>query len=77
MAVNRPKFSSSSSPSGIKKAVTGIGFEDMAKKSQVEKFKEAAREADADESEKRFDERLKEIARKPPKPADKTRKDDQ
>jgi hypothetical protein len=43
----------------------------MAKKSQVEKFKEAAREAQADEDEKRFDERLKEIARKPPKRDDK------
>jgi hypothetical protein len=44
------------------------GLLDMAKKSQVEKFREAAREAEADEDEKRFNERLKEIARKPSKP---------
>jgi hypothetical protein len=38
------------------------------KKSQVEKFRQASREAGTDDDEKRFDERLKEIARK--KPAD-------
>src|SRR5258708_195880 len=39
----------------------------MAKqKSQIEKFREAAKEADTDESERRFNERLKEIARKKP-----------
>jgi hypothetical protein len=40
----------------------------MAKKPQIEKFRQAAREAEADDDAKRFDERLKEIARK--KPAD-------
>jgi hypothetical protein len=36
--------------------------------SQLEKFKQAARELEADDSEKRFDERLEKIARqKPPK----------
>jgi hypothetical protein len=38
----------------------------MAKKSQVDKFRQAAREAQADDDEKRFDERLKEIARQNP-----------
>jgi len=47
----------------------------MAKeKSQVDKLREAAREAEADESERRFNERLKEIAPKKrddaPKPKD-------
>jgi hypothetical protein len=46
-----------------------------AKKSQVQKFKEAARELEADESEKRFDERLGKIARqKPGRPEPKTSK---
>ena len=40
----------------------------MAKKSQIEKFREAAREAEADESEERFNERLKEIAQQKPNP---------
>jgi hypothetical protein len=40
----------------------------MAKKPQIDKFRQASREAGADEDEKRFDERLKDIARK--KPAD-------
>jgi hypothetical protein len=43
-------------------------------KSQVEKFREAAKEAETDDSEKRFDERLKELARQKrepePKPKD-------
>lgn len=47
----------------------------MAKQSQVEKFKQAARELETDDDEKRFDERLGKIARqKPserPKPSDK------
>jgi hypothetical protein len=46
----------------------------MAKKSQVEKFREAAKEARTDESEQRFNERLKELARQKretePKPKD-------
>jgi len=45
------------------------------KQTQLGKFKEAAREAEADDSEQRFNERLKEIARKPAKPADKPQKD--
>jgi hypothetical protein len=36
----------------------------MAKKFQIDKFRQAAREAGADDDEKRFDERLKETARK-------------
>jgi hypothetical protein len=44
------------------------------KKSQVEKFREAAKEAGTDESEQRFNERLKELARQKreaePKPKD-------
>jgi hypothetical protein len=35
----------------------------MAKKSQIEKFREAARQAEADESEERFDETLKNLAK--------------
>jgi hypothetical protein len=38
----------------------------MAKKSQVEKFRDAAREGGTDDDEKRFNERLKEIARQKP-----------
>ena len=37
----------------------------MAKKSQVQKFREAAREAQADDSEDRFNATLKALARKP------------
>jgi hypothetical protein len=41
----------------------------MAKeKSQVEKFREAAKEAGTDESERRFNERLKELARQKREP---------
>jgi len=35
----------------------------MAKKSQIQKFKDAARELEADDSEKRFNERLGKIAK--------------
>ncbi|PJG53750.1 hypothetical protein CVM73_18645 [Bradyrhizobium forestalis] len=35
------------------------------KKSQVEKFREAAREADADDSQERFDATLKGLAKSP------------
>jgi hypothetical protein len=39
------------------------------KKSQSDKFKEAARELEADEDEKRWEERLKRVAKaKPEKP---------
>ncbi len=34
------------------------GSLDMAKKTQIQKFKDAARELETDDSEKRFDERL-------------------
>lgn len=50
----------------------------MAKKSQVEKFREAARELEADDNEKRFNEKLGKIAKqkrgalKPPR--EKTKK---
>ncbi|HUZ34352.1 MAG TPA: hypothetical protein VMV19_19960 [Xanthobacteraceae bacterium] len=37
----------------------------MAKKSQIQKFREAAREAGADESEERFNATLKDLAKKP------------
>ena len=37
----------------------------MAKKSQVQKFREAARQAGADESEERFNATLKDLARSP------------
>jgi hypothetical protein len=47
----------------------GLGDLAMAKqKSQVEKFREAAKEAGTDESEQRFNERLKELARQKPEP---------
>jgi hypothetical protein len=40
------------------------------KQTQLEKFKQAARELEADDSEKRFDEKLEKIARqKPTKPS--------
>jgi hypothetical protein len=42
-----------------------------ASKSQVDKFKDAARESGADDDEKRFDERLKKVAKtKPSAPKD-------
>lgn len=45
----------------------------MTDKSQLEKFKELAREAECDPSEKKFDEALKKVAetkeRREPKPA--------
>lgn len=37
-------------------------------KSQLDKFKEAARELEADENEARWDERLKKIVKAKPKP---------
>ena len=36
------------------------------KKSQIDKFKQAARELEADDNEKRFDEKLEKIARQKP-----------
>lgn len=39
-------------------------------KSQVEKFREAAREIETDDSEEAFDAKLKKIAEAPPKPKD-------
>jgi hypothetical protein len=38
--------------------------------SQRDKFKEAAREVEADDDEKRFDERLKQVAKAPANPRD-------
>jgi hypothetical protein len=38
------------------------------KKSQSDKFKEAARELECDEDESRWDERLKKVAKGKPKP---------
>ena len=43
--------------------------------SQVDRFKQAARELEADESEKRFDERLAKIARQKPSPEKPSRKE--
>ena len=40
----------------------------MAKQSQIKKFKEAARELETDDSEKRFNERLGKIAKQRPAP---------
>jgi len=37
----------------------------MTKKSQVEKFREAAREVGTDQSEERFNEALKDLAKRP------------
>lgn len=47
----------------------------MTAKSQSEKFKDAARELETDESEERFDERLKQIAKSPPPKSDTPKKD--
>ncbi|MGY4574864.1 hypothetical protein [Bradyrhizobium sp. USDA 3256] len=44
------------------------------KKSQIEKFKQAARDLEADDNEKRFNERLGRIAKQKPKPPAKKRK---
>jgi len=38
----------------------------MAKKSQIDKFKQAARDIETDDNEKRFNERLGKIARQKP-----------
>lgn len=38
---------------------------DSSKKSQLDKFREAARDIETDNDEKRFDERLKRIAKRP------------
>jgi hypothetical protein len=43
-------------------------------KSQIQKFKEAARKLGADDSEKRFNERLGKIARRKPPPPKKKSK---
>jgi hypothetical protein len=41
---------------------------DMDKKAQIDKFREAARQIEADDDEKRFDERLGKVAKaQPPK----------
>lgn len=39
---------------------------DDTKKSQLERFKEAARELETDDDEERFNERLKELAKQTP-----------
>ncbi len=38
------------------------------KQSQVDKFKEAAKELEADEDETRWDEKLKKVVKAPPRP---------
>lgn len=40
------------------------------RKSQVDKFREAARELETDDSEERFDQMLKKIAKAPAKPTE-------
>ncbi|WP_198174070.1 DNA-binding protein [Mesorhizobium xinjiangense] len=45
---------------------------EKAKKSQADKFREAARELEADDSEERFDRLLKKIAKSPAPKQDKT-----
>lgn len=44
-------------------------------KTQAEKFKDAARELGVDEDSDRFDEVIRELAKKPPKPRDKPKSD--
>jgi hypothetical protein len=44
-------------------------------KPQVEKFREAARELEADDSEEAFDKKLKKIAKAPPPKTDKSGKE--
>lgn len=44
--------------------------------SQIERFREAAREHGCDEDEAAFDEKLKRIARQKPKPPDKAKSED-
>lgn len=44
-------------------------------KSQLEKFKEAAREAECDTDEKAFEEALKKVAKSPPDKTEKSNKD--
>jgi hypothetical protein len=46
-------------------------------KSQADKFREAARELETDESEERFNERLKRIAKSPPPERDDKSEDDE
>lgn len=45
-----------------------------AEKSQVDKFREAARELETDDTEENFDRLVKKIAKQPPKPDDLTKK---
>jgi hypothetical protein len=49
---------------------------DDQKKNQIDKFREAARELETDDSEEAFDAKLKKIAKAPPpKPANGSKKD--
>tara|TARA_Y100001947_G_scaffold152089_1_gene153192 strand:- start:2820 stop:2975 length:156 start_codon:yes stop_codon:yes gene_type:complete len=48
----------------------------MTDKSQLEKFKEAAREAECDTDEKAFEEALKKVAKSPPGKAEKSDEDE-
>jgi hypothetical protein len=50
------------------------GLTPRAKKAQIEKFKQAARELETDDNEKRFNEKLGQIARQ--KPAGETKPQD-
>jgi hypothetical protein len=40
----------------------------MTEKSQLDKFKEAARQLETDDDEKRFEKRLKKVVKQKPKP---------
>jgi hypothetical protein len=48
----------------------------MTQKSQIQKFREAARKIEADDSEERFDEALRRLAKSKRKPSQKTVKDE-
>lgn len=47
-----------------------------AKKSQLDKFKEAARQLEADDDEERFNEKLRKLAKQKPEPKDNDTSDD-
>ena len=47
---------------------------DAREKSQLDKFKDAARELETDDDEARFDEKLKRVAKQPAKPVEKSKR---
>jgi hypothetical protein len=50
--------------------MTALTDNDRGSKAQIDKFKEAARELETDDSEERFAQVLKKIAKSPAKPAE-------